>query len=237
MNNHVEGTVTLTLAQVDALRDDAKKAREESLRKDSIIKTMEDNQRQVVKKIGHYVIDLNNLIDSEYKNKPSNFTFGFKTSRGQYTYIDRHELYDLINTLLKEGNLKIREDFTTSYVNFEDVREELRISLEAKMDEKYRKDIADAKVQRETLDSQLARKTAHHLEEIENLKSAQETEKRQFEKIISEWKEKYNLLEEDKKIQSELDRKEEENKKLLLTIQQLKDNIEKIKNHWWKLWK
>lgn len=221
----IEGKVELTLSQVDFLRKEAQDAKTEVTKRDEIIRGLEDNQRKVIlNKVDYQLVYTGDVFINEGFEKKHSPSLNIRTKTG-ILHVSPWDASMFADQLIKLKYLQVVGKDNKSYVNFEDVKEELRFELEAKIEKKYQQEISESRAKYTTLNDRIALIKNEHEVHVEKLNHEHAVAYHQL-------KEEYILLKEGKE-------KEDIVSSLKKEIEHLQDVINNSKTFhrpWWKFW-
>lgn len=212
-------TVTMDINELDKLRQDLKdKSKEyEDLRKE--LEDVKSDKRVVLK--------------TKYKSyKEGDYHLSVDMSRlrhiMQYRYDTfTHGLDKEVRNCIKVYPIVSKDDNDTEFINFDDVKKEIREALE----KDYAEELADLRQSKKYDIEYAAEKQKAHQKEIEKLNAYHLEVIEDYKKQILNWENKYSDLKNDKDMRTT-------EQKLLAEIEELKNSLikEKSKTWWYKLW-
>jgi hypothetical protein len=203
--------VTMDIAELDKLRDEIKdKSAKLDKLNEELINVKAD--KRVIKMLKPFSkADLNISVDaySIYKAVQSGRNFGSLSGNSYESYVTIHPLIDL--------------DKIVEFVNFDDVKQELRQKLETD----YANEIAELKIAKKNCDVRIAEKQKEIDEIVRIAKRDLEEKDKVHQEIILGWEKKYKELEEGKKELSRIEELQEAVKSLTNML------IKEQSKTWW----
>ena len=207
------GTVSLSLADVDQLRDTIKNGENKIKELEVLLVEIKADKRVV--RVTSYDTSIN----------PKDWPFSIDTQKLQYiakSYGGNR--VGAIKECITFEPIHMKSQDKIEYINFEDVKSELR----EKLDKEYNEEIGQLRQKEKQQHQKIAELKAQFEEEGVQEQQLFEKERKQFRELIAEWEKKYTDLKEDRDTRTEIEKLEakiEEYRKML---------IEEQKKSWWE---
>lgn len=201
--------VKMDLAELDKMRQEIKDKTEKVKELEKLNTEIKVDKRVVVKR------------RPPTKN---DFTYSIDTYRAEHMRRGGRSTEEILKQCIEIHPLINLQGTSTEFINFEDVKIELRKSL----DEEYKTELADLRHTKKMLDERLAQKDRDNTESKSSLIKEYEEHLKIKDGALKEWENKYKELETGKKELSKIEELEQE-------IKRLNEDLVKEQNKpWWR---